>query len=226
MSVSRKTITNIDHFDRAQSLTTTPGHNGGTIKDTSSTGTPTYLITGEDGGGMKLTLVNQSEAEIVTMYKNDILYLDLANLQHMWFILKVVGIEAVTTLTFGAAAAQNDTDDSIVTNAWFRMEGSASTTNIVVETDDGTNDNNDKATGETLAAVYKKCVIDFTKGLKDVRFTIDGARVAGTTTFDMSDLTAGLNVQPFVQLQKASGSGVPSVTIVQYGEQYSYAYGA
>lgn len=226
MAVSRGVVTFVDNFDRAQTLTTTPGHNGWTIKDTSSAGTPTYLTTGENGGAMKLTFDSQSEAQIITMYQNDILFLDLAKLQRVWFTLKVAGIDNVTDLVCGVSAAQNDTEDSIVTNAWFKIDGSVSTSIIVAESDDGTNDNDDIATGETLAAVYKKCVVDFTNGLKDVRYTMDGARVAGTTTFDMSDLTAGLNVQPFVQIHKASGTGVGSVTIAQYGHQYSYAYGA
>lgn len=226
MAVSRGVVTFIDNFDRAQALTTTPGVNGWTVKDTSSSGTPTYLTTGENGGAMKLTLHNQSEAQIVTMYQNDILFLDLADLQHVWFTLKVAAWDNVTDLVLGVAAAQNDTDDSVVTNAWFKMDGSVSTSAIVAESDDGTNDNDDVATGETLAAVYKKFDIDFTKGLKDVRFSIDGARVASGTTFDMSDLTAGLNVQPFVQIHKASGTGVGSVTIAQYGHQYRYQHGA
>jgi len=224
--ITRGVRTFIDHFDRAQSFTTTPGMNGWTIKDTSSSGTPTYLTITEDGGAAKLTTVNTSEAEIITLYQNDILIYDVAQLQNIWWIAKVAGVDAVTTLTLGVAAAQNDTDDSVVTNAWFRMEGTASTSLLVVETDDGTNDNNDVATGKTLSSVYKKLLVDFTNGLADVRFFVDGERVADGTLFDMSDLTAGLNVQPWVQIQKASGTGVPAVTLAQFGVQYSYAYGA
>jgi hypothetical protein len=215
-----------EQFSRAQAFTTTPGQNGWTIADTSSGGTPTYLCITEDGGAAKLTLAATSEAEIVTLYLNDVLNLDLAKLKHIEFIAKVAAIDSVTTLVLGVGSAQNDTADSVATNAWFRMEGSASTTAIVVETDDATNDNNDVATGETLAAVYKKFTIDFENGLSDVRFFIDGARVAASTTFDMSDLTSGLNVQPMVQLQKASGTGVPSITIAAVKAVYSYAYGA
>jgi len=224
--IARGVKTFIDNFDRAQGFTTTPGMNGWTIKDTSSSGTPTYLCITEDGGAAKLTLVSTSEAEIVTLYQNDVLIYDVRQLKSIWWIAKVAGIEAVTTLTMGVGSAQNDTDDSVATNAWFRMEGSVSTTALVVETDDATNDNNDVATGATLAAVYKKLLIDFTNGLTDVRFYVDGARVAAATTFDMSDLTAGLNVQPWVQIQKASGTGVPSVTLAQFGVQYEYAYGS
>jgi len=82
------------------------------------------------------------------------------------------------------------------------------------------------ATGTTLAAVYKKFHLDFTFGLADVRFYVDGDRVAASTTFDMSDKSSGQNVQPLVQLQKASGTGTPAVTIGQFGVQYEYAYGA
>lgn len=215
-----------DLFDRAQALTTTPGQNGWTIKDTSSSGTPTYLCVTEDGGAMKLTLAATSEAEIVTMYQNNVLIWDLANLISVSFIVKVAAIDAVTTLTIGLASAQDDTDDSVAVNAWFRMEGSASLTALLAETDDGTTDLDDKATGATLAAVYKKLTIDFSNGLADVRFYIDGERVAAATTFDLSAITAGQNVQPFVQLQKASGTGVPSVSIAKCEADFRYAYGA
>lgn len=224
--ISRGVKTFIDNFDRAQSYTTTPGMNGWTIKDTSSAGTPTYLNITEDGGAAKLTLVNTSEAEIVTLYQNDVLIYDVRQLKSIWWIAKVASIDAVTTLTMGVASAQNDTDDSVATNAWFRMEGSASTSNLVVETDDGTTDKDDIATGTTLSSTYKKLLIDFTNGIGDVRFFVDGARVAAGTLFDMSALTAGLNVQPWVQIQKASGTGVPAVTLAQFGVCYEWGYGA
>lgn len=224
--ISRGIKSFIDNFDRAQAYTTTPGQHGWTIADTSSAGTPTYLNITEDGGAAALTLVSTSEAEIVTLYQNDVLIYDVRQLKHIWWILKVAGIDAVTTLTFGVGSARNDTDDSVATNAWFRMQGSVSTTAVVVETDDAVTDNDDKATGATLAAVYKKFLIDFTNGLADVRFVIDGNRVAPLTTFDMSGLAAGLNVQPIVQIQKASGTGVPAVTIAQFGVQSEWAYGA
>lgn len=224
--ISRGVKTFIDNFDRAQSYTTTPGMNGWTIKDTSSAGTPTYLNITEDGGAAKLTLVNTSEAEIVTLYQNDVLIYDVRQLKSIWWIAKVASIDAVTTLTMGVASAQNDTDDSVATNAWFRMEGSASTSNLVVETDDGTTDKDDIATGTTLSSTYKKLLIDFTNGIGDVRLFVDGARVAAGTLFDMSALTAGLNVQPWVQIQKASGTGVPAVTLAQFGVCYEWGYGA
>lgn len=226
MTVSRGVITNVDNFDRAQAFTTTPGQNGWTAADTSSAGTPTYLCITEDGGAAKLTLAATSEAEIVTLYMNDVLPLDLANLQRVEFIAKVAGIDSVTTLTMGVGSARNDTDDSVAVNAWFRMEGSASTTAVVAESDDGTTDNDDKATGTTLSSTYKKFTIDFTNGLSDIRYFVDGERVAASTTFTLAGITTGQNVQPIFQLQKASGTGVPSVTIAQVTTVQRYAYGA
>jgi hypothetical protein len=224
--ISRGVIEQVENFNRAQTFTTTAGPGGWAIKDTSSAGAPTYLCITEDAGAAKLTLAATSEEEIVTLYHLDVLTLDLANLQRIEMIAKVAGIDSVTTLVFGVADAQNDTEDSVATNAWFRMQGSASTTAVVCESDDGTTDNDDKATGTTLAATYKKFVIDFTNGLADIRFFIDGERVAAATTFSMSAVTAGQNVQPFIQLHKASGTGVPSITIAQIVTQQKYAYGA
>lgn len=213
-------------FDRAQAFTTTPGQNGWTIKDTSSAGTPTYLCVSEDGGSAKLTIAATSEEEIVTLYHNDVVNFDLAMLQYVRFVAKVGSIDSVTQLVFGVGSAQNDTEDSVATNAWFKIDGTASTSAVVVETDDGTNDYDDKATGQTLSSTYKTFEIDFTRGLADVRFLIEGEPVATTTTFNMSSVSSGTNVQPFVQLHKASGTGTPNVQIALVEIGYKYAYGA
>lgn len=216
----------VDHFCRAQAFTTTPGMNGWTIKDTSSAGTPTYLCVTEDGGGAKLTLAATSEAEIVTLYQNDVLPLDLAQLQRFWFVAKVAGIDAVTTLTMGLADAQNDTADSVATNCWFRMEGSVSTSAVVIETDDGTTDDDDNSSGGiTLSSTYKLFEINFGLGLSDIRFFIDGIPV-GSQTFSLANVTSGQNVQPFFQLQKASGTGVPALTLAAVGWDNRYSYGS
>jgi hypothetical protein len=215
-----------EFFDRAQAFTTTPGQNGWTIADTSSSGTPTYLCATEDGGSAVLTLASTSEAENVCLYFNDVLPWDLARLQYVKFVAKVSGIDSATTLTMGVGSARNDTPDSVAALAWFRMEGSASTSAVVVETDDGTTDLDDKATGQTLSTTYKTFVIDFTQGLSDVRFFIEGERVAASTTFTMASVTSGQNVQPIVQIQKASGTGTPAVTIALIEASYRYAYGA
>jgi hypothetical protein len=228
MTVTRQTKRIIDNFDRALTLSATPeGGTGWTVADTSSSGTPTYLtVSANDGGALVLTCDNTSEAQNITVFQNDILCYDLAYLQHVWWVVKVAGIDNTSVFVAGVGAAQADDEDTVVTNAWLKIEGATSTSALVAETDDGTNDNNDVATGTTLSSTYKKLHIDFTNGLSDVMFFVDGARVASSTTFDMSDLTSGLNVQPYLQLSKASGTGTPSATIAQFGLQYEFAYGS
>jgi len=227
MTAYRKTRTWIDNFDRALTLSATPeGGTGWTVSDTSSSGTPTYLTATNDGGALVLTCDNTSEAQNITLYQNDILMYDLAFIQHVWWIVKVSGIEAATVFVAGVGSAQADDEDTVAHHAWLKMEGATSTTALVAETDDGTNDNNDKATGTTLSSTYKKLGIDFTNGISDVRFEVDGNRVASGTTFDMSDKTSGQNVQPYLQIAKTSGTGTPAVTIAQFGIQYTYSYGA
>ena len=219
-----RSIEFLDHFCRAQALTTTPGMNGWTGRKT-GTGTPTYLCVTEDGGAMQITLTNTSEAQVASMTMNDVLPLDLAQLQRIWFIARVSGVDAVTQIAFGLASAQNDTLDSVTVNSWFRIDGTASTSNVVVETDDNATDNDDNVTGQTLGATYKKFEIDFGKGLSDIRFLIDGQPV-GSETFSLAGVTSGQNVQPIVQVQKASGTGTPQITIAQIGWQSRYSYGA
>jgi len=226
MPLKREVMTWDDDFNRAQTFSTTPGMNGWTIKDTSAAGTPTYLTVSSPTGEAVLTLAATSEAEVVTLYQNDVLSYDVDQLQHVEFTLKVSGIDAVTTLVAGMASAQADTADNVAAHAWFRMEGSASATAVVVETDDGATDTDDKATGQTLSSAYKRLHIDFTHGTDDVRFYMEdtnGAlrRVAEAQTFSMAGYTG--NLQPFVQLQKASGTGTPSVTIDKVFIQYKRA---
>lgn len=227
MTVIRATKKFIDNFDRDIAFTAGTANGYWTIKDASSAGAPTYTtVSTEDGGALKLTIANTSEAEVVTLYQTDKLFYDMRYLQHVWWVLKVASVDALTVLVAGVGSAQADDEDTMTTCAWFKMEGADSTTALVVETDDGVTDKANIATGQTLGTTYKKLHLDFTNGLGDVRFLCDGSRVAAGTTFDMSGLTAGLNVQPFLQLSKPSGTGVPNVSIAQFGIQYQYAYGA
>jgi len=180
------------------------------IVDTSSSGTPTYV---RAGSAATLTLASTSEVENVCLAFGDSLPFDIDDLQRVVMRVKI-GASTFTSgsiLVFGLGSARNDTADDVAANAWFRMEGANSTTAVYVETDDGTRDNNDVATGTTLGTSYKEFVIDFTGGKSNVKFYIDGAQVAASTTFDMSGYSSGL--QPIVQLQKSSSANTDAVSI-------------
>lgn len=230
MTVHRGTKKIIDNFDRPLTPTTTPeGGNGGfgwTLKDTSAAGAPTMTTATADGGMMVTTLAADNEVENMCLYANDVLMFDLAKIQHFWAIAKVASISNTTVCTMGLGSARADDEDTVATNLFFKIEGATSTSNVVCESDDGTTDNDDKATGTTLSTTEKKFHIDLTEGLSDVRFYIDDARVASSTTFDISSVTSGQNVQPIFQLSKTASTSAPVLTLYQVGIQYKWAYGA
>jgi hypothetical protein len=116
------------------------------------------------------------------------------------------------------AGDHNLDKDAVTEAAWFRFDASLV---CKVETDDTTNDNDDKATGHTaVAGTYDVYRIDFTD-LTDVKFFINGARVAGSTTFDMSKLEAAeQKMQPYFSLDKTSGAGLGDMNI-DYVKIYS-----
>lgn len=199
-----------EDFLGPQTLTASPaGSDMWDIADTSSSGTPTYTVGGINGEAT-LAFDNTGEIQNVCLFMSDKLNFDIDKLISIEIGIKQgqATIDSATSLAFGLASARNDAIDSIAAHASFRLIGSNS---VVVETDDGVNDNDDKSTGATLTNAYKHFVINFAGGTSDVRFFIDGARVAASTTFDMSNYTSGL--QPYVQLQKTADTNTDSVVI-------------
>jgi hypothetical protein len=198
-----------EDFCGPQTLTASPT-NGDLwdIADTSSVGTPTYTVGGINGEAT-LAFDSQSEVQNVCLFQSDVLNWDIDLLQRIEMRVKTTAtLGSATSLAFGLASARNDAIDSITAHASFRIIGNNT---LVVETDDGTTDKDDIATGTTLSSTYKKFVIDFTGGKSNVKFYVDGVRVAASTTFDMSAYSAGL--QPYVQIQKTADTNTDSVTI-------------
>jgi hypothetical protein len=112
----------------------------------------------------------------------------------------------------GFASAQADDQDAIAESAWFRATGSGA---IVVETDNGTTDSGAIATGTTLTAgVLMVGRIDMSV-LTDVRFYINGVRVAAGTTFNMSAGTKKFQVYGSMYKLTAS-TGVGTLDIDQW----------
>lgn len=203
-----------EDFLGPQTLTASPANSDQwDIADTSSAGTPTYTVGGVNG---EATLAFDSQAEVqnICLFQSDVLNYDIDLLLHIELRVKVTAavggvLDSATSVAFGLASARNDAIDSIASHASFRAIGSNA---IVVETDDAVRDLDDKATGQSfVSGTYKKFVIDFTGGKSDVKFYIDGVRVATSTTFDMSSYTAGF--QPYCQLQKTADANIDSVTI-------------
>lgn len=203
-----------EDFLGGATIAATVGEGMWKITDTSSSGTPTYTKDAAGHGGIfTMAFDSQTEAQNVCLDFGDKLQLDIDQLQEIEFRLKTVAtLDSATTLTFGLQSNRNDNTDSTTNNAQFKLVGD---NNVVVETDDGTTDLDDKATGKTLVAAYKRFVISFASGKSDVRFFIDGERVAAATTFSMAAATGQL--QPFVQIQKTSDNNTDSVSIDYIG---------
>lgn len=179
------------------------------VVDTSSSGTPVYT---KGTSVATLTLAATSEVENVCLAHGDALSFDIDDIQSIEMRVRLgVVFTTGSELVFGLGSARNDTTDNVAANAWFKMVGASSTTQVYVESDDSVRDNDDIATGVTLGTSFKRFLIDFTGGKSNVKFFIDGQRVAASRTFDMSGYTAGL--QPIVQLQKAANTNVDSVII-------------
>ena len=183
------------------------------VVDTSSAGAPTAVRATSNA---VLTLAATSEVENLCLAHGDSLAFDIDNIHSIELRVRIgAAFTTGSELVFGLGSARNDTTDSVAANAWFKMVGASSTTLVYCESDDGTRDNDDISSGTTLGTTFKKFVIDFTGGKSNVRFFIDGVRVATGTTFDMSAYSSGL--QPIVQLQKAANTNVDAV-IVDYVE--------
>lgn len=201
--------------------------------DTSSSGAPT--MTTATGGTLDLTLASTSEVENLCLYWGDKLSLDIDELLRVEILASITAsVDSSVTATFGVASARADDTDALAAAALFKLAGSNT---VVVETDDGTNDNDDTATGLTLTTTLRRCVIDFAGGVQtvgpptasrggkgNVLFSMENASgvlapVARSTAFDMSNYSGGL--QLFAQLSKTASTEVPVLSIAEFVVDYT-----
>ena len=194
--------------------------NGSTIWNVVDVGNATEAIVADSSNGQFLLhLAANDEAQDAVLYHGDNKTFDVGN--GLIFEARVNMAVAPGTgvcAVFGMAGDHNLDKDAVTEAAWFRFDASLA---CKVETDDTTNNNDDVATGHTaVAGTYDVYRIDFTD-LTDVKFFINGTRVAASTTFDMSNLTAGeQQMQPYFSLDKASGAGLGDMNI-DYVKIYS-----
>jgi len=195
------------------------------------TGAAPPTVQGVSGGGVALALTNDVQAQNACFYMGDILPFDIDEIVRFECIarLSVALSAAAASCAFGLAGARNDAIDSIAQAALFRTIGTGGA--ILVESDDGTNDNDDVATGQTLGTAFKRFAIDFASGSKtqsppslslggkaDVQFYMGNAdgrlrRVARNTSFNMSNYSSGL--QLFAQMQKTSDAAVGTLELLE-----------
>lgn len=192
------------------------------VKDTSAAGSPTKAIVADaDNGQYALTFAATNEAEVLTLSFNDEQNIDSD--QEPVFItrLSVDGTPgAATNLVIGLASAQNDTEDSVAQNAWFRLVPSSLA--LYCESDDATTDSDDKSTGITLTAatLYEfKVSMSAMDGAayNNVKFFYRTALGGDWTNITPSAVTfkvaADTALQPFIQLSKTTGTATDGIKI-------------
>ena len=195
----------MDDFSR-QAIDTT---NNWTLLDTG--GATEAIIANAANGQVALTLASTSEAELAGLSWGDSKTLILnQGVNVEWrFQFGVLPSGAGSIVTIGLAGSHNATIGSISPAAWFRADGSGA---ITVEHTDGTNTTSKVATGVTVGTTdWHVCRVDCSQ-ITNVKFYIDGAQVAATTTFDISTVPTAA-VQPYATIRKASGATVGTVNI-------------
>ncbi len=175
---------------------------------TAAAGSPVLAyVANAVGGEFELTHDSQSEAQNLTLFLGDDLYIDPTKEPVFECRLKLDHDGATTHFTadqrlvFGLAAARNATLDSNATHCWFRIEGANN--NVLIEGDDGTDDTDDVDTGiDYTDSTFHTYVIDMTD-LHAVRFMVDG--VQATTTIDVAGLSGSDGLQPYIEIQRDAG---------------------
>jgi len=160
-------------------------------------------LTNTAGGAIRFSTGAIDETSRVDIAHGDILGFAAKDLDKFEARVKTVAsVGANVSFGFGMQSARNNDLSTTETHAQFRC---ILNNNVVVETDDDVRDVSNVATGTTLGIVYKKFVIDFSGGLSNVKFYVDGQRVAAGQVFDMS-AAADKFLQPFFLLQKAGST--------------------
>lgn len=192
------------------------------------TGTHTPAIV-HDGGALKIALSADEEVQVNCAYFGDDLCFDIDDIQHLRIVAKITDIEAdeVVEAIFGLASERNDNPDTIAEGIFWKVKAS----NVVVlESDDGTTNLDDKDTLDTLSDSYKEFVLDFSAGVLQ-RSPLEGGSVgkkshvlaamsnaAGklrpvcrSTVFDLSEYASGL--QLIAQIYKSSSTDTGTLYI-------------
>lgn len=192
------------------------------------------------GDGHDLILSNDNEIQNLCISRLDNLKYPIDKLNWIEMIVELTWASTFpteVTAVWGLGSARNDDPDAVAANAFFKVAGSAA---VVCESDDGTRDNDDKATGQTMATGKpRRFVIDFKEGIQtvgapgqskggkgNVIFKMEDAsgalrRVCESTLFDMSGYS--LNLQQLIQVQKTASTSVVTVTVKEIAVEYVLA---
>jgi hypothetical protein len=153
-----------------------------------------------------MSFASTVEIENLCVSYGDRLAYDIDKLVDIEFYIKVLIVDPTTSMVWGLTSNRNDDPDATAANAQFKL---FTNLNVVCETDDAVRDIDDISAGTTAIGgvnpnTYRRYTISFSKGTNDVRFYIDGVRVAASQVFNMSSYTGSL--QPNIQMFKSANA--------------------
>ena len=176
-------------------------------------GTPiTVIVAGHENGVCQCALDNAGEAQSAEVYMADQRQFSVVNQTSIGIYARLVTLPTLLAEIgwglFGDLAAGYD---NITFGAFFTADGSGA---INCHTDDDATPT-EAASGVTvLATEWHAYFIDFAD-ITDVRFYIDGNRVAAATTFPYAATGGDAVLQPLFGCYKSGGAGVGSIKVDQ-----------
>jgi len=166
------------------------------------------LIAGINGLA-ECALAVADEAQSAYLYTNDNLQFSIVNglifeAKAKLSVLPTLGSEAQIGIgcVYGVP-------DNMAYSVWFSADGSGE---IFCETDDNATDKS-VTSGITVVNTAEHYYKIDCSDVTDIKFYIDGARVATTTKFGFAATGANALVQPFIGLYKASSAGLGTIVL-------------
>jgi len=173
------------------------------------------VVADASGGHLSLALTNTSEAQLAGWDWADqrTLSLDKQPCIEFRFRLSVLPTTGVIAC-LGLCGDHNAAVDTVAESIWFRLDGATGGL-ITVEHDDATTESSKVTTGLTLLAT------DWVIGRiecfspTDIRFYLNGSRVASGTTFSGNGVPT-LALQPVMRIGKESAGTPVGTMLVDY----------
>ena len=181
-----------------------------------------------DNGAVELKLDNGNEVGDITLYWGDESNIDSDTEPFCIFRVMIqTAPAAADTLSFGLMGAQNDLIESVANNAYFGVAGAD--LNLDVASDDASTDVDNTDTGvDVVAGTWYEFLVSLNSMHGATRDDTDGAtatdvhffyraalggdwtQLLTTTTFSIG---ADVQLQPFVQVEKTSGTTTPDLLV-------------
>jgi hypothetical protein len=159
--------------------------------------------------GLALDATNEAQLAGVDWADQRTLVLNQGLILETRFRLSVLPSAASVVAVIGLQGDHNAAVDTVAESIWFRADGNGQ---VTVETDDTSHETSKVVTGVTLTTSDWVIAKIDCADIADVKFFINGDRVAAATTFDMSAVPA-LALQPVARISKSAATSVGTLEV-------------